>query len=49
MSSLTCTFVFYRPELNAKRGGAMILNFEGLEMKYTNGYSSKSSWEKSNY
>ena len=37
MSSLTCKCVFYRPELNAKEGGPMELNFEGLEMKQTKG------------
>ena len=30
MSSLTCKCAFYRPKLNAKRGGPMQLNFEGL-------------------
>ena len=37
MSSLTCKCVFYRPELNANEGGPIELNFEGLEMKHTNG------------
>ena len=37
MSSLTCKWIFYRPELNAKWGGPMELNFEGLELKQTNG------------
>ena len=46
MSSLICKCVFYRPELNAKGGGSMELNFEGLEMKHTNGESWKSWWEK---
>ena len=46
MSSLTCKCVFYRPELNANEGGPIELNFEGLEMKHTNGQSSKSRWEK---
>ena len=37
MSSLTCKCVFYRLELNAKGGGPMELNFDGFEMKHTNG------------
>ena len=37
MPSLTCKCVFYRLELNEKEGGPMELNFEGLEMKHTNG------------
>ena len=37
MSSLTCICVFYRPELNAKGGGPMELNFESLEIKHSNG------------
>ena len=36
VSFLTCKCAFYRPELNAK-GDLMELNFEGLEMKHTNG------------
>ena len=36
MSFLTCKCVFYRLELNAKGGGSMELNFEGLEIKHTN-------------
>ena len=36
-SSLTYMCVFYRPELNAKGGGPLELNFESLEMKHTNG------------
>ena len=31
VSSLTCTYVFYRPEHNGK-GDPMELNFEGLDM-----------------
>ena len=46
MSSLTCKCGFYRPGLNAKGWGPMELNFECLEMKQTNGESSKSNWEK---
>ena len=42
MFSLTCACVFQRPELNANRGGPIELNFEGLEMKHTNGQRSKS-------
>ena len=48
VSSLTCKCVIYRQELNAK-GDSMELNFEGFEMKYTNGsngYSLKKGWEK---
>ena len=37
MPSLTCIYVFYRPELNAKGGGPMELNFESLEIKHSNG------------
>ena len=40
-SSLKCKCVFYRPERNAK-GNTMTLNFEGLEIKHTNGSNSKS-------
>ena len=43
MSSLTCTRVFYRPELHAKGGDPMEFNFEGLEMKQTNAERSKSN------
>ena len=38
--SLTSKCVFYKPELNAKRVGPMELNFQGLEMKHTNGETS---------
>ena len=37
MSSLTCKCVFYKPEINAKEGDPMELNFEGPEMNHTNG------------
>ena len=40
--SLTYKCVFYKPELNAKGGGPMELKSEGLEMKHTNGETSKS-------
>ena len=46
MSSLTCKWIFYRPELNAKWGGPMELNFEGLELKQTNGQGEKSRRNK---
>ena len=34
--SLTCKYVFYRPELNVKGGDSMELNFAGHKMKHTN-------------
>ena len=46
MSSLTCKYVFYRPELNAKGWGPMALTFQDLQMEQTNGQSLKSKWEK---
>ena len=41
--SLTSKCVFYKPELNAKRVDPMELNFQGLEMKHTNGETSQSN------
>ena len=44
--SLTYKCVFYKPELNAKGRSPMELKFEGLELKHTNGETSKSNWQK---
>ena len=46
VSSLAYKCVFYRPELNTKRGHREILKLLNTEMKYTNGGSSKSRWKK---
>ena len=42
VSSLAYKCVFYRPELNTKRGPREILKLLNTEMKYTNGGSPKS-------
>ena len=46
VSSLTCEWVFYRPEHNVNEGpyGTELWRFWNAQMKYTNGYSSKSRW-----
>ena len=51
VSSLACECAFYTPELKAKQGphGIEFWRSSNVEMKYTNGMSWKSRWEKWGY